>query len=212
MPLKKQNWDVVAFGRWNPGILTPRGIVDRLFEHRQPEAEYEVEFPDDAVGPCRVNYDGLAISVTDSFLAVHPKGPTYTDLYRANGVVKKAMESLPETPVSGVAFNLRFAGDIDASLVPLGDSLRHSWESRFASGGYEIINRSVSFSVVWDGGTILVTLGNKPDIGYRITVSFRQSGPREEMLRWLTIGPDALRGQVSAIFQNVFQIDDKVAQ
>lgn len=212
MPLAKQTWDVVAFGRWNPGILTPKGIVARLFDPAQPTNEMEIEFPEDAVGPCRVNYEGLAISVTDSVLAVQPKNQTYADLHRAMAAVKRAMQNLPETPVSGISITLRYAGQPDEGMAPLGDSLQHPWEERFAECGYTISNRSFSFSVKWDGGTILITLGNKPEIGYRATISFRRSGARDEMLRWLSLNPDILRDQVTAIFQKVFRTNGEAAR
>jgi hypothetical protein len=212
MPLKKQNWDVVAYGRWNPGILTPRGIVERLFEDGEGEVHFEIEFPEDAVGPCRVNYDGMAVWVTDAVLGVQPMNPSYAELHRAMAVVHRALKDLPETPVSGVAFTVRFAGEVDGNLLALEDSIRHPWEERFVGKGLAISNRSISFSVKCGTGTILLTLGKKDELGYRVTISFRQAHNREEMLRWLSWSADEIQEKSRLVFQSILGLNEESAQ
>ena len=72
MPLEPYDWNVVVLGHWNPAILTPQGISERLFQ-LPTETEIGIEVPMDAIGPFRVSLGDLAVMVTEAQLMVETR-------------------------------------------------------------------------------------------------------------------------------------------
>src|SRR5437016_1158114 len=109
MPLEAYDWNVMVLGRWNRAILTPQGIASRLFQ-LPPETEIGIEVPMDAIGPFRVSHEDLTVMVGGSHLMVEARENDLPSLERALRVARRAMESLPETPVVAAGFNIRAQG------------------------------------------------------------------------------------------------------
>src|SRR5437867_4460257 len=98
MALIPADWNVIVIGRWNRAILTPQGIVTRLFQ-LPPETDVGIEVPMDAIGPYRVIHDGLVVMVSSSQLIVETQEHSFPSLQRAMHIASRAMTSLPETPM-----------------------------------------------------------------------------------------------------------------
>src|SRR4051812_23085230 len=109
MPLEPYDWNVVVLGRWNRAILTPQGIGSRLFQ-LPPETDIGIEAPMDAIGPYQVSHDDVTVMVSGAQLIVEARENNFPGLERAIRVARRAMESLPETPVVAGGFNVRVHG------------------------------------------------------------------------------------------------------
>src|SRR5260221_12140440 len=91
-------WTVVDLGKWNRAIYTPQGIGERLFKLPLAEHEFEVEVPLNVVGPFRVKYQGLCVSVGDDRMIIEATSSDYESLGRAVAIGHKAVNDVPHTP------------------------------------------------------------------------------------------------------------------
>jgi hypothetical protein len=177
MPLEPCDWNVVVLGRWNRAILTPNGIASRLFQ-LPPETEIGIEVPMDAIGPYRVSHGDLTVMVGNSQLWIDARENNFPSLERAMRVARRAMESLPETPVIAAGYNIRSQGTgEDGQLGPLIAATQLEWDRQFERAGYPISRRDVTWVADWHPGKISVNLSREDhDRLLRVNLNFEKGG------------------------------------
>ena len=120
--MQPRDWNAVVLGYWNPAILNPAGILERLFGLPRT-TPVEIEVPMDGVSPLRVVKDGCRVSVDADKLVVSAIEADYASLQTAAGLAEKAVAALPETPVTAAGLNLRFSLEqLPAGLLSSGSS------------------------------------------------------------------------------------------
>jgi hypothetical protein len=107
MPAEPFSWNAVVVGAWNTAILSPDGVRRRLFD--LPEGTpIELEIAVDRPGNFRIGHDGLVVIPATSRLEVTTQVPSPESLERACRLCQRALQGLPETPVSAVGINVRY--------------------------------------------------------------------------------------------------------
>lgn len=198
MALEPTDWSVVVAGRWNPAILTPSGIASRLFELTE-ETLVEVQVPINMPAPPRVTYDGQMVSVSSSKLIIKPKQPTLSALKHSLTLGRRALGSLPATPVSAAGYNLNFqTGD---SLDALVEAHESPIDGGLAELGYTASESALRRDVPFQDGTLSLTLTHSAS-GHRIDMNFaQQSQDAETLSAWLEVNlehlEDAVKGLLS---------------
>jgi hypothetical protein len=126
--------NIVCLGKWNKRIFTPPWVSANLFGNSEQQIA-------GVVNPVEVEitYSRGALSLTAKDNALEIKvatQPTDKDfvakLESASKLLNRALELLPQTPITGVGFNVRyivpsnfesnFFASIKKSFVPLNDS------------------------------------------------------------------------------------------
>jgi len=205
MPLQAIDWSVVVVGRWNRAILTPQGIITRLFG--KPEGtQFGLEVPVDAIGPYRVVHDDLVVMADSSRLMVEIQQNSYDGLSKAMRIARKAMSELPETPFIAAGYNVCYQGNVsDECCGPLMTASQHAWDASLNEAGFPVTRRAISRTAEWEGGKILVTLSQDSD-DVRLAFNFERGGNDAEMKAWLEVSVDDIRTQVGAICTSVLQL------
>jgi hypothetical protein len=205
MPLAPHSWNVVVLGSWNPGILTPHGVITKLFQ-LPPDTEVGMEVPLYAVAPPRISNGGLVVVAGSNSLAVEAQAGNYESLGSAARLAHRAMDILPETPVTAAGFNIRYldaarqAGGAFASL------LEHRLDLAFQRESLPVVRREVSRSVDWRGGKVKVDLVDEVGMGYHLLFNFECQGDRAELMRWLSLPPGDIQRQVQHVCHQILSL------
>lgn len=196
------DWNVVVVGRWNRAIYTPQGIVTRLFG-QPPGIEFQMEVPADTIGPYRVHFDELMILVDWSRLVVEIPANDYDGLQRAMGVAVRAMQDLPETPLSASGFNIRYKTEEgETGPQAVFEALRHDWDNRLAAANCDVSLRALSRGTTWRNGRVLFSCLEKRG-NLTVELNFERKGARGELLEWLQVSGDSIRGQVEHVLSRI---------
>lgn len=211
MPLEPCDWNVVILGHWNPAILTPNGIAERLFE-LPSETEVGIAVPMDAIGPFRVSHGDLAVMVGGGRLMVEATENNFPSLERAMRVARRAMGSLPETPVVAAGFNVRGQGSGErGDLGPLIEATQLRWDEQFERAGFPLSRRDVTWVTDWPPGKISVNLIREDhDRVLRVNLNFERAGNRQELMEWLARPIGEVQEQARRIFTDVFALPEEV--
>lgn len=203
MPLAPSDWSVVVLGGWNRAILTPLGIAARLFSLPLGN-EVSVEAPMDALGPFRVSYSGLVVMVTNALLVVETRVSDSSHLERAMAAAHKAMECLPETPLTASGYNVRYRGnDQDPLVKPLLDATVLKWDDTFPENDYPIARRDITWAADWRDGRISTNLVRERDGTLELNLNFERRGDRAALMAWLARPVAEIRTQVDYLFTTV---------
>jgi len=188
-------------GYWNLAILTPKGIVRRLLELKE-ETPITVEVPMDGLAPHRVRHEGIIIIAEHGRLTVATETPTIENLEQARQIAIKAIENLPETPLSAVGFNIRFKLDdppdelLKATATVLANLL--------SDESLTIKTRKIRYS--FEHGAGLVNLDIKQSDNTETTIEFnfhQQSSIPIELVEWLKISCEDVKDLCSTILKTV---------
>lgn len=201
MSMEAFNWNVVVAGYWNPAILTPSGIGQRLFG-LDKGTPVLVEVPiDGGILPYRVRHADLTVTAEMTKLVIEADQPNYEILERAKTTAVKAIVSLPETPFTAAGFNIRWK-ILDPLPAGLIERIKCSLDDSLSDASFEIKSRSLRRTLKKDAGLINldILLSEESKIEFNF---HRQSSKNDELIAWLSF-PIA---QVETIIQDVF---DKV--
>ena len=203
MPLAPNDWNVVVAGFWNRAILTPQGIAARLF-NLEPDTPIEVEVPIDSLGPYRVRYDGLTVMASNVRLQVEPQRSEFGELRRAMDIARRAVDRLPETPLSAVGINVKYkAVEPTERLQSL---IEHDWDTDLSDQQFTIRRRTIARSVGWNDGAINVSAiesDGKMEIQFNIE---RRSNEQAEHLAWLDTGIDQIEAVVRQLLMTTMRV------
>ena len=202
MSVEALNWNVVVAGYWNPAILTPAGITRRLFG--LPEGTpVLIEVPMDGLAPYRVRHENLMVTAELGRLVVNADAPKYELLDRAREAAAKAIESLPETPLTAAGYNVRVRVTdpsdalLAATVCPL--------DGLLSDAAFSIDARGLRRSLKMGDGVLNLGIQQGKDV----TVEFnfhRQSTRRDELLAWLRLPMCDVENTVSVMLEKVIQV------
>jgi hypothetical protein len=197
MPLVPLDWNVVIIGHWNRAILTPSGISRRLFG--LPEGTpVQVFVPLDAIAPYQVRHENITVIAGSDRLLIQPTTNNYDNLVAAMAVARRALEGLPETPITAAGFNLRYRStDSNDALQEL---TTHPFDDRLSDEGFEIASRSILRSVRCDKGRIKIHISREEEGAFAILLNFDlQSQNAAEIRAWLAMPAAEIRRQAERI-------------
>jgi hypothetical protein len=204
MPLAPHSWNVVVLGSWNTGILTPHGVITKLFQ-LPPGTEVGMEVPLYAVAPPRISHEGLVVVAGNNSLIVEAQAGNYESLARAARVAYRAVDILPETPVTAAGFNLRFQ-DAARATETFAALLEHPLDVAFQRESLPLARREVSRTVGWRGGKIKVDLVDEFTGGWHLLFNLECQGERAELIRWLSLSIGDIRQQVQIVCNQVLGV------
>jgi hypothetical protein len=182
MPAEPYSWNVVVVGAWNTAILSPDGVRRRLFN--LPEGTpIELEIAVDRPGNFRIGHDGLVVIPTSSRLEVATRVPTPESLERACRLCQRALQGLPETPVSAVGVNVRyrFAELPDAVLDLVGAPV----DGALADADFHVQGATTSRTVVVPPGAVNIKITHSQGAGSLEFNFHRESAVAPELSEWL---------------------------
>lgn len=197
MSAKPFEWNVVVVGHWNPAILTPKGIAQRLLGLEE-ETPIQVEVPLSGVDPPRVRHGGFIIVAAPDRLCITLEEPRLENLVRASQVAISALESLPETPISAVGFNIQFKlEDPPECLMRV---TKAEMDDCLSDGGFAVTQTNIQRSIEFNGGLINLSVVADSESNMVIVFNFhRASAELEELKQWLGITSAAVKDECSRI-------------
>jgi hypothetical protein len=196
------DWNVVVVGFWNPAILTPAGIGKRLFELEQG-TPVELEVPMDGLAPYRVSHEEITVTAERGRLTIYSKKPNYAQLDRARSVAIRAIEGLPETPVTAAGFNIRIKVEsLPELLLP---AITPKFDALLSDADFSIETRVLGRTLKLGNGILNLSIEQAENL--KVILNFhRQSTKTTELVSWLRQPMDSVQSTVSCIFEKVIGI------
>jgi hypothetical protein len=212
MPLVPSEWNVVVMGGWNKAILTPVGIMTRLF--LAPEAAPLIEVPVDVVAPVRVNHNDLSVMVDERRLVVEPAKNTFQNLADAMAIAHRAVKGLPETPLTSTGFNVRYKSEKhDVELVPVLQMMTLPIDENFKANGLDIARFGWMRSVGWRDGRVTITASLHAGGVFGLQFNFEQQSSRwEELAQWLETPASEVEGFIRTFFGTILRLPTQVIE
>lgn len=202
MSIEALNWNVVVAGYWNPAILTPAGIATRLFGLLEG-TPILVEVPMDGLAPYRVRHENLTATAEMGRLVVNADAPKYELLDRAREAAARAIESLPETPLTAAGYNVRvrITDPSDALLAAATCSL----DALLSDAAFSIDSRGLRRSLKMGDGVLNLAIQQGKDVTVELNFH-RQSTRRDELIAWLKLPIREVENAVSLVLEKVIQV------
>ena len=184
--IKPVEWSAVVAGRWNPAILTPKGIAELIFEKPSPTT--------------------LIVTSDYTRLIIECEKPDWDSIEKAKGYCCKAIDALPKTPMEAAGFNIRYElKDPDDNFLNV---LESPLNSNLSDDGFEIVKRESKRSLSWHDGVINVELLKLDSSGYRINLNFHMSSTDITVLKnWFNINTEDLKEVTKKIITSSLKID-----
>lgn len=201
MRVEPFDWNVVAVGYWNRAILTPKGIITRLFELDEA-TPIMVEVPMDGLEPHRVRHDGIIVVAHHGRLTLTTETPTLANLERAKQIAIKAMNKLPETPVTAAGFNIRLKlDDPPELLLKATDAII---DKSLSDAGFAIKNWITRRSLEHGKGLLNLDIQQSDTAETLIEFNFhRQSTDISALREWLETPCEDIKTICSAILKDI---------
>jgi hypothetical protein len=177
-------WNVVIVGAWNLAILTPDGIRKRLFE--APDGTHvDVQVAIDRPAPHRVHYNGLTVTPASNMLIVSVDNCDLRSLKEASTLAQKALDSLPETPLSAAGINFRYTiEELPDELLAL---IETPIDGSFSDANYTIMRRSIQRGLSVPPGMINLELSQDQGTAGTLLLNFHlDSQERSHLGPWLS--------------------------
>ena len=202
MTLEAFDWSVAVIAYWNRAILTPAGIARRLFGLAQ-DTPVVVEVSMDGLAPFRVRHEGLTVSAEIGRLVIHVDEPKYEGLDRAKALAAKAVDGLPETPLTAAGFNVR--ARIDDPPKELLAAIECGVDALLSDAQFTIKSRALRRTLPWGEGDLNLNIQEEDD--FRVELNFhRQSAKRHELVGWLNSPISEVAETVSKVFKEIVGI------
>ena len=202
MSIEGTNWNVVVAGYWNPAILTPSGIAHRLFG-LAPGTPVLIEVPVEGLAPYRVKHENLTVTAELGRLVISADTPRYELLERAKQIAAKAVEGLPETPLTAAGYNVR------VKVSDPGDDLfmgaQSSVDASLSDAGFAIESRGLRRALKIGDGVLNFTLQQGEDVTVELNFH-RQSHDRDDLVNWLRYPINKVEEDVALILEKVLRI------
>jgi hypothetical protein len=185
MPITPNDWSILVVGHWNRAILTPAGIVRRLFKMPE-ETPVQVEVALDAFLPYRVRHNNVIVTPHSDRLHIQPAIHTYDAFAEAMKVARSGIDSLPETPMVAAGLNINFKAT--GQYPSLSAITVHAWDDRLIENDFKIETRSIARALPWKGGHIKLTVAEDTDNTFNILMNYdRRSTAVGDLKEWLSI-------------------------
>lgn len=183
MPGTPIDWNVVVVGAWNIAILTPEGIVRRMFQ-LPSGTPVEVQVPLDRQAPIRVKHRDIVVSPSSTHLVVGPVEQSLPGISASSQIVQRALASLPETPLQASGINFRYIFDEfpDDFIRDLGSPM----EDRLADHGHQTMGKVSKYILSWEPGTLNVEVHQPASGRPLVTVNFHLNSTENRALQdWI---------------------------
>ncbi len=206
MSLSPVDWSVVVVvvGRWNRSILTPAGIGKRLFGLAEG-TPLEVMLAIDAIAPPRVSHEGIVVVAGEDRLIVQTEVCSFSELERARDLAKRALDDLPQTPVSGVGVNVKCKTEVPIDAVT--DVIGSPWDDQLSDQDYTIRGRAISRSLLWNDGTINLTVSMNGEGEQLIQFNFDfQSPDVKGQCKWLSTPIAEIQSEVNKLLTKTMSL------
>lgn len=206
MNLERSNWDVVVVGHWNRAILTPSWIGKNLFQLEKGTG-IEVAVPIDVFSAPVVKWDGLNVIAEEHRLTVGTREPNYEQLAKAMEAATIALEELPKTPLFAAGFNIRFKAT--GVCEHLSETMQCPADETLSDAGYEILSKGLKRSIhtrsnVLSAGVVNLAIREGDDKLCAVDLNFhRDSKERADLQEWLSVSPENIESEVSAILAGI---------
>lgn len=196
------DWNVVIVGFWNRAILTPAGIGRRLF-NLEEGTPVLVEVPMDGLAPPRVKNEGLTVTTELGRLVIGADDPQYDVLDRARAIAVTAIESLPETPLTAVGFNVRFR--VDEPSDGLLDITSCELDALLSDAAFVIKERSLKRALTWKEGILNLSINQGEKVVIELNFH-RQSSKKDELVTWLKYPIADVKETIDKLLEKVMSI------
>lgn len=200
--MKSFGWSVVVAGKWNPAILNPAGIKSKLFQLND-ETDLQVQVPLDGYSPYRVGLpDGnLFVLADENRIVIDLADRSYETLAEGMSVAKRALESLPETPVVAAGWNINFKTDeVPAKISKI---VSAEIDDDFSDNNWNIDSRSFGRSFFWGEGIINMTLIRSME-DCTVKLNFHKSSKSSNELKvWLQTPMEEVKEQVDKLLDTL---------
>lgn len=183
MPGTPQDWNVVVNGAWNLAILTPSGIAKRLLQ-LAPGTPVEVHVAVEQPGVVRVMHGGSIVTPAAGRLFVEPSPFNLQTLQAAAVIAQRALQSLPETPVSAAGVNVKYRFDaLPDSLLQL---VASPLDDTLADAEHTIVGRHMRRTVKWQNGVLNIDIEEQDNVSGIVGFNFHCDSDDTQILRdWL---------------------------
>lgn len=164
---ERYNWNVVVLGAWNLSILTPRGVLRRIFREEEPTL-IEISMDLEERKPPKLKRENFIVVPSEGSLEIMPENSNLEDLERACEFMRNALESLPETPIRAVGVNFRYKfREPSDELIEVSQS---SIDDKLSDGGFVIKGHRLSRVLEWGEGIVNFEVGE--DDGENVQCNF----------------------------------------
>lgn len=171
-------------GAWNLAILTPEGIVRRMFDTEPGEITVQVDVPMNVLAPMRVTHKGVVIIPSTNRIVVGSAEPTLDGLRRSAAAAARAIQSLPETPVTGAGLNVRYR--FDSIPEEFLRALESGLDDQLSEQGHQITSKTVRRAIAWHGGSLNLEIAEQKDSSASVLFNFdRRARQGSELIQWL---------------------------
>lgn len=144
----KHEWTVVAVGRWNIGILSPKWLGQNIFKNEK----IILEFATDLKLPPRIISKGIVIIPTESKLIIGIYDDTVATIEDVEKYMTEILRILPHTPISQIGVNFGYREN------DIGDEILAQFPNicvdKLSDNGFEIKNRHFIWKLSKDGITL----------------------------------------------------------
>jgi hypothetical protein len=207
MSLSPVDWSVVVVGRWNRSILTPAGIGKRLFGLAEG-TPLEVMLAIDAIAPPRVSHEGIIVVAGEDRLIVQTHVCSFSELDRARDLAKRALNDLPQTPVSGVGVNVKFKTEVPIDAIT--EVIGSPWDDQLSDHEYTIRGRAISRSLVWNDGSINLSVSMNGEGEQLIQFNFDSQSPDVDgQCKWLSIPIAEIESEVNKLLTKTMSLSQE---
>ena len=202
--LKHIVWNTVVAGKWNPAILTPKGIAEQIFS-KTDDVPFEVLVPLDAMGPPKVRIEGLLVSANFDRFVIDCEKSDWELLEKSKEYCRKAIDALPKTPVSAAGFNIRY--QLEEPAEEFLELLKPSLDDSISDNQLKIEKRETRRSLVWNEGTINLHIIKQKSNDYQLLLNFdRKSTDNNTLKKWLNIPIEDVQTITKIIMCSVLKI------
>jgi hypothetical protein len=211
MSLTPFNWSVVITGRWNPSILTPGRISEKIFGLPKGQG-IEVLVPIDGISPYQIRHpkQNITFIPNNERLQIGLGKMNLETLGHAMNAGVKVLEWLPETPVSAAGFNVCFH-TTSPDATELSILANKYFDDSVSDLGQTIMSRQIIRSLAHGEGVVNITLSSdKPDY-FEISCNFhRASTVTADLIKWLKTSPSDINLYMNGLFEKLkFAIEEE---
>ncbi|MCG7946176.1 MAG: hypothetical protein N0C84_07505 [Candidatus Thiodiazotropha taylori] len=177
------DWNIVVVGAWNVAILTPEGIARRLF-NLEPGTPIQVQVAMDVGAPIRVRHDNIIVQPSPTSLVITPQESTPEALANSVTIAQRALDSLPETPMTAAGLNIRYQYEqCPDSLIEAGNSVI---DDKLTDAAFEITEKMLKRKIVWDDGVLNLDVHERDDASALVVFNYhKNSNLPGELGDWL---------------------------
>lgn len=196
--MQPAEWNVVVTGHWNLAILTP-GRVGRKVFGLPEQTPIEVLVQLDNPSPYQVRHNKVIAVPGSNQLILQTMEHTSECLQYAIDCSKRAVEALPETPLSACGINFRYQSE--ACPTNLAALISCESETIVSDLGRRIVGRRRGESLEYGDGRLNVIIDVATEGATEITFNFERAGPMVHIAEWLSQDIEPMQTLVASIME-----------